>query len=173
MNYLFCCFKLKHMISIQNHFSDDESENENETEIDKILDSQNPNWLSLNGEYLKCKVIDIYDADTITIIIPFHNTPYKVKCRLTGIDSAEIRTKNQDEKKIAIEGKKWLINKILDKKIWIDCGDWDKYGRLLGKLFLEKNSLNSINDEIVQNGYAYEYNGKKKKTFKDWYNSQK
>ena len=49
-------------------------------------------WFSLNGLICKCKVIDVYDADTVTIILPFNEKLYKVKCRLLGIDSA--RKKN-------------------------------------------------------------------------------
>ena len=41
-------------------------------------------WLSLNGITCQCKVVDVYDADTVTIVLPFNNELYRVKCRLLG-----------------------------------------------------------------------------------------
>ena len=131
-------------------------------------------WLSLDGIICECKVIDVYDADTVTVILPFHDKPYKVKCRLLGIDSAEKRTHNHEEKKVALESTEWLSDIILDKIIWIKCGKWGKYGgRMLGTLYESKEDMNlnkSINENIVKKGYAYKYNGKKKKKFEEWYN---
>jgi len=137
---------------------------------------ENTRWLSLEGLICECKVLSVYDADTVTIALHWNNNIYKVKCRLFGIDSAEKRTKNQDEKKAALEATKWLQNIILDKIIWVKCGKWGKYGgRMLGELYLNKKDIDSefkssINNLIVKNGFAYYYNGKKEKEFSEWYN---
>ena len=85
-------------------------------------------WLTLDGITCQCKVVDVYDADTVTIVLPLTEKLYKVKCRLLGIDSAEKRTKNLDEKKFALEATDWLSNLINDKVIWVKCGKWGKYG---------------------------------------------
>ena len=130
-------------------------------------------WLSLDGIECECKVIDVYDADTVTIMLPYNEKMCKVKCRLVGIDSAEKRTKNIDEKKVSIEATKWLRDMINNKVIWVKCGDWGKWGgRMLGTLYMTKvdcENGNSINDMIVDNGYAYYYDGKGKKNFQEWY----
>lgn len=135
-----------------------------------ILDENNVPWLSLEGKLLKCKVISVYDADTVTLVVPFMGRPWKKKCRLTGIDSAELRTKNTTEKELAIKGRDWLIGQILNEKVWVLCGDWDKYGRLLGTIYKKRGDKVSINQQIINNGYAYVYDGKKKKQFEDWNN---
>lgn len=135
-----------------------------------ILDENDVPWLSLKGKYLKCKVIDVYDADTVTLVIPFMGRPWKKKCRLDGVDSAELRTDNIIEKELAIEGRNWLIGEILSEKVWVQCGDWDKYGRLLGTIYKKNGDIVSINKQLVDNGYAYQYNGKKKKKFEEWNN---
>lgn len=132
-----------------------------------ILDCENAPELSFKDEFCRCKVIDVYDGDTITIIIAFKNNPYKIKCRLSGIDSAEIRTKNVEEKNAGLVAKHWLSDQILGKKIWIKCGDWDKYGRLLGEIFLEKDTQ-SINQTLMEKNLAYSYDGKKKRKFDEW-----
>lgn len=130
-------------------------------------------WFTLEGTKCRCKVVDVYDADTVTIVLPWNKELYKVKCRLLGIDSAERRTKNLKEKKYSYEAKEWLENLIKDKVIWIDCDDWGKYGgRMLGTLYLTEEDYKngkSINDMIIEKGYAYKYDGKKKKKFEDWY----
>lgn len=137
---------------------------------------ENTKWLSLEGIVCECKVVSVYDADTVTIALRWNNDIYKVKCRLLGIDSAEKRTKNKDEKKVSFDATKWLTNLILNKIIWVKCGKWGKYGgRMLGELYLDKKDINtgvSINNLIVQNGFAYYYDGKKKKDFSEWYNKK-
>lgn len=135
--------------------------------------TENVPWLTLDGVTCQCKIVDVYDADTVTLIVPFNGKLYKVKCRLLGIDSAEKRTKNMDEKKVSLEATQWLSEMIKDKVIWVKCCDWGKYGgRMLGTLYMSKEDLDadrSINSMIVEKGYAYVYDGKKKKKFEEWY----
>jgi endonuclease YncB( thermonuclease family) len=103
---------------------------------------ENTPWLSLNGIICQCKIVDVYDADTVTIILPFNNGFYRVKCRLMGIDSAEKRTKNLDEKKVALEATEWLSTMIKDKIIWVKCGKWGKYGgRMIGTLYMTEEEI--------------------------------
>ena len=51
---------------------------------------------SLSGYKCYCKVLDVYDGDTITLGFIFSKNIYKKRCRLEGIDCAEIRTKNPE-----------------------------------------------------------------------------
>jgi endonuclease YncB( thermonuclease family) len=139
----------------------------NKKNID-ILDCEDAPELSFEDKFCLCKVVDVYDGDTITIVIAFENKPYKIKCRLSGVDSAEIRTKNLEEKTAGVNAKHWLSEKILNKKLWIKCGNWDKYGRLLGEIFTNKDDTVSINQELIDKKYAYQYDGKKKRKFDEW-----
>lgn len=133
-------------------------------------------WLTLNGITCQCKVSDVYDADTVTLVVTFNQELYRVKCRLMGIDSAEKRTKNLEEKAVSLKAAAWLSKLIKDKVIWVRCGKWGKYGgRMLGTLYMSEEDLaqdRSINRLIVEKGYAYAYNGKKKKKFEEWYNKK-
>lgn len=130
-----------------------------------ILDKENIEWLTFDKQFLRCLVKDVYDGDTITVAIPLNKKPYLVKCRLSGIDAPEIRTKNIAEKKAGIKSKEFLSVKILNKKIWVECGKWDKYGRLLITIYMEKNKKTCINLEMVNNNLAVKYDGKKKSKF--------
>jgi endonuclease YncB( thermonuclease family) len=136
--------------------------------------ADNTVWLSLDGQKLRCKVVDVYDADTVTLIVPFAGLYFKKKCRLTGIDAAEKRTKNLEEKKVALKGQQYVSDLILNKEVWVDCGDWDKYGRLLGTIYTKKSQMRagwdrSLNRAIVAEGFAYLYDGKKKRAFAEWH----
>lgn len=133
---------------------------------------ENTQELTLKNIITKCKILSVYDADTVTIAIPFNYNIYKVKCRLTGIDTAEIKTKDLLEKSHGIAGKTYLTDLINDKIIYIECGPWDKYGRLLGTLFLTKKNMDnniSINQNLIDKNYAYKYDGDTKCKFSDWY----
>lgn len=116
----------------------------------------NCEYFTLNNYKTKAYVFHIYDGDTIHIIFKFKDTYYKWKCRLDGIDTPELKTKNEDEKKLGYEVKDILVEKIKDKIIDVECGEFDKYGRLLIKVFYENEC---INDWLIDNGYAKKYDG--------------
>lgn len=135
-------------------------------------DDNDIRWFNLDGFSDICQVIDVYDADTITVKLVVENKVYKTKIRLEGIDAAEIRTKNAKEKSLGILGRNYLSKLILGKFIWLDITKNGKFGRPLGTLYDYRENWvikkNSLNDKIVEEGYGYYYNGKKKQDFEDW-----
>ena len=124
---------------------------------------------SLDGLECKAKCVKCYDADTIHIVIYINGKLQRHVCRLMGIDSAEIRSKNILEKKHAKAGRDFLKEKILDKIIDIECFDFDKYGRLLVDVYKDGENINNV---IINKGYAYKYIGGRKKKFEEWCNSE-
>lgn len=128
---------------------------------------ENTEWLSFDGQVLTVKCVSVYDADTITIIVPLGDSFYKTKARLYGIDTAEKRTANAKEKEVALEGTQFVQSKLLNKTFKVACGDWDKYGRLLVTIYVDWER--SLNKEIVDKGYGYAYDGGTKKKFDEWY----
>jgi endonuclease YncB( thermonuclease family) len=86
-----------------------------------------------------------------------------MKCRLLGIDGAELRTRDLDEKRIAELGRDFVKETILGKVIKVQCGHWDKYGRLLVVIYHNTKSKKSLNDILIEKKFAYSYDGKKKK----------
>jgi endonuclease YncB( thermonuclease family) len=122
------------------------------------------NLHKLTGSYT-CKVVDVYDGDTITITILNNCAIQKYKLRMYGYDSPEMKPKktleNRDEEIAnAKKAKQFLIDLVYDKICTVDLMGFDKYGRLLGTLF--SNNMN-INKYMVQNGHGYEYFGGTKK----------
>ena len=114
-----------------------------------------------------CRIIDVYDGDTCKIALqPIKNkkTIYRFSIRLNGIDTPEIRTRNEEEKLAAIQARNKLISMIIKggkkeynnkvdinektkskeiKSIFtdniylakIETQGFDKYGRLLAEIF--------------------------------------
>jgi endonuclease YncB( thermonuclease family) len=135
------------------------------------LENCNPDLISFftfRNTASKCKIISFYDGDTCDIIIEYKKELIKLKCRLNGIDTPELRSNNEIEKLASIRIKNYLSslyeNQILNVKIF----DFDKYGRILIELF--DNDGKSINQHLINTGMAYFYDGKTKKPFNEWYN---
>ncbi len=126
--------------------------------------ADNTDFFSITGE-LQGKCVDVYDGDTVTLILPVRDIFYKFKTRLSGIDTPEIRTKNLDEKKQGYISKKIVSDLILNKIVKVQCFGFDKYGRLLATIFI--NSIDtSVNEYLILGGYAVKYDGGTKPKFK-------
>lgn len=115
---------------------------------------------SLEGMKCKAKVVSIYDGDTVTCIFPFKNEYYKWKCRLIGIDTPELRTKNVKEKEHGYKARDYLRSLVLHKIVDIECFEFDKYGRLL--ISIHYDGINIAND-LIKNGFGVRYDGGTKK----------
>ncbi len=115
---------------------------------------------SLNERLVKGKCVDVYDGDTIKLVlaIPFDEDKlYKWNCRINRVDTPELRTKNKKEKEYGYEVRNKLREKILNKILDVKCLEFDKYGRLLVELYTEDKEC--INDWLIQNNFAFEYHG--------------
>jgi endonuclease YncB( thermonuclease family) len=139
--------------------------------------AENTPWMSVEGQVCQCKVVDVYDGDTVTLIFPMYGKLVKHRCRLAGINCAEMRTRNPVEKEVALKTKDFVEARTLNKIIYMKCGDWGNFGRLLGTLYLTKDDLDrgkSLNQAIIDRGLAYEYDGKsyKKKKFEEWWGNK-
>lgn len=125
-----------------------------------------------------CKVIDVYDGDTITIAIKLHKKIFKYKVRMYGYDSPEMkpRRSNVNRDEIIKEAKKakeviseLILNKIVVIKI--EKNTWDKYGRLLGTIYskiipgitMKAYNLN-VNEYMIKKELGYKYYGGTKKS---------
>jgi micrococcal nuclease len=110
------------------------------------------------------KVIKVYDGDTITIGTIMNKNNYKFQVRLNRLDTPELKTKNETEKKAGLLVRDKLIDKILNQIITINIIKYDKYGRLLAEIYLNNEN---INDWLLNNKYAVPYNGETKENI-DW-----
>lgn len=115
-------------------------------------------------EITRCKVIKVYDGDTITIATFFKGNSqcYRFSVRFRGIDSPEIKSQNPVEKLAAINSRDKLSEKILNKIVYLkDIGN-EKYGRLLADVIFNGENMNQW---MLDNNLAVEYDGGKKVGF--------
>jgi len=104
------------------------------------------------GEFRVSKVLD---GDTIEII-RFGKTE---KVRLIGVDTPETVDPRKTVQCFGHEASDYTKRTLSDKTIKLEfdpiVGERDKYGRLLGYVWLNSDTL--INNELVKQGYAHEY----------------
>ena len=120
------------------------------------------------------KVIKVYDCDTITIATRFpylksldeSNITYRFHIRLLGIDTPEMKTKNEDDKTIAYLAQKTLSELILNKTVRLTNISLDKYGRILANVFTEDET--ELSKWAIENRFAVPYDGGTKKSPKSW-----
>lgn len=114
-------------------------------------------------EYYVKEVTKVVDGDTIDVIIDLgFSILYASRVRLAGIDTPESRTSDKFEKELGLESKKYLADRIkAAKNVVIRTEKLDsseKYGRILAWVYLDGES-NSINNQMIQKGYAWGYLG--------------
>jgi endonuclease YncB( thermonuclease family) len=102
-------------------------------------------------------VVSVYDGDTITIVYKYRGKPFCSKIRLNGINAPEIKTKDQEEKKNGLESKDYLAKLILNKYVYIHVCGPDKYYRLDADVYLNKKAKTSVNQAMIDQGYAVTY----------------
>ena len=122
------------------------------------------------------EIIKVLDGDTIDVIIDLGFDLYKKeRVRIAGVDTPEKRTRDLEEKALGEDATNWLKEQLDGAISGEDdlvirtelVGGMGKYGRLLGWLYIGDES-ESINERMIQQGYAWEYDGgTKKKDFQE------
>ena len=113
----------------------------------------------------------VVDGDTIDVTIDLGFDLYKKeRVRVGGVDKTEKRTRDLQEKALGLDATNWLKEKLEgaidgDDELTIRTelkGGMGKYGRLLGWLYIGDEEL-SLNEKMITEGYAWEYDGGTKK----------
>ena len=124
-----------------------------------------------SNELIPVKCVDVYDGDTVKLAFHIHNNasfPIGVfNCRLNGIDTPEIKTKNTLEKEAGYKAREYVRNECLGKCLWAKIQNGDKYGRLLVEIFTTPviSECTSVNQKLIELGYAKKYDGGTKEKF--------
>ena len=122
----------------------------------------------INKYEYSAKLVRVVDGDTCDALIDLgFDTWVKKRIRFKGVDTWECRTRDLDEKKKGLAAKaftKDLLENSDEGKFVLKSYGVGKYGRVLADLFVKGNDK-SINQLLLENGHAYEYEGGKKKVF--------
>jgi micrococcal nuclease len=117
-------------------------------------------------EYFVKEVTKVVDGDTIDVVIDLgFDIMFSSRVRLAGIDTPESRTTDKVEKALGLESKEYLKKNLKDAKPIVikteKMNSSEKYGRILGWLYINNDS-ESINDKMINDGYAWGYLGETK-----------
>ena len=91
------------------------------------------------------KVVKVSDGDTITVLT---QNKESIKVRLYGIDAPETK---QDFGKAS---KQYLSNLIAGRIVEVKSSGQDRYGRVLGTIYLDGADINA---KTVEEGYAWAF----------------
>lgn len=139
-----------------------------ETRNSKIENASLGKDFSFCGESFRAKVVEVYDGDTIRIVFDvagFGRVQWRA--RMVGYDSPEMKPPLSDPgreeiKKKAVAARVALVGRVLNKVVRCDCGEFDKYGRVLVMLYTHDVPGTSVNDWMIAQGHGYAYDGGKK-----------
>ena len=111
--------------------------------------------------YFVKSVDRIVDGDTIDISIDLgFDLTKKERVRLAGIDTPEKRTKDQREKEMGYQATEFLEMHLMEAtKLTVKTEKDGKFGRMLGWLYKSETDTMSINQIMIDKGYAWSYDG--------------
>jgi len=163
-----------------------------EDELSSMKD--NISFFDLKDQRFNAKVVDVYDGDTCSIVIRLNDQWTKFKLRSYGYDTPEIRPPKDSPHRnelidMAVKARNYFVSRVTDcaidlskhynkkelkeiinsnkKIISITSRGWDKYGRMLGDIYVDNVYLN---EEMVRQRYGYKYDGGKKEVFEVHFN---
>ncbi len=120
----------------------------------------------------QAKIVDVYDGDTCKACFAFEGKYQKFSIRMYGYNCAEMKpSKNDPEhdaiKEKAIKARDFLRGLVLDRVVFIQCLEWDKYGRILARIYLDSSLADSVcvNSQMVAQGHGKPYFGSGAKEF--------
>lgn len=121
------------------------------------------------AKILKCvEYVRNYDGDTITVNIPgLHPLIGKnIGIRVAGIDTPEIKGKTKCESLVALKAKV-VVSDIMRNAESITLKNVKRghYFRIVADVYADQRN---VGDHLLRLGYAYKYNGGRKRTDIDW-----
>ncbi len=109
-------------------------------------------------QYKIKRITRIIDGDTIDADIDLgFNLTISQRIRLKGLNAAETKTLDLEEKKKGIEARLWLEKELSKEGEWIiETTKEDKYGRILGTLYCIGDPV-TLNEKMLNEGIAKPY----------------
>jgi len=107
----------------------------------------------------KARIDRVVDGDTVdaTVDLGFYMQA-KIRFRLAGIDTPEIRGKERPE---GLKVKAWMVALVEGRTVTIKTAKAGKFGRWLAWLYVDGDET-SVNETLIKKGMAKEYGGGKR-----------
>lgn len=120
-------------------------------------------------------VIKVADGDSLTIATKLEHAPhcvYRFNVRLLGVDTPEMRGRDENEKQAARDVKKNVETLLLHKFVCLENVSYDKYGRILARVFTIPENASDVrlcvNEWLLRSRMAVVYTGGTKQVPKNW-----
>ena len=139
-------------------------------------------YFSFRGRGFEAVPCRVYDGDTFSSVFLYRGEWIKWRCRCLGYDSPEMKPPRlqpdrEEEKSRAIQARD-RFQELLTRtpSVWIRCGDFDKYGRLLVVVSSYPSSNittnTTINDQMLAEGMGVPYCPRKGRFLYKMYSSR-
>ena len=117
-------------------------------------------------QFSRAKCVRVYDGDTVHMGVYMDGYgATRFTCRLLGIDTPELRSKNKGEKTLAKIAREEVKSHILNRVVDVTINGVDKYGRLLTRV--RTSIVPDISTHLINQGLAVTYDGGRKRKI-DW-----
>ena len=112
-------------------------------------------------QYFVKNVLKVVDGDTVDVEIDLgFDLTKKERVRLGGIDTPESRTRDLEEKKLGLQAKDYLKSLIMNAdKLIVRTEKDGKFGRMIGYLYMNPDATVSLNQMLIDEGFAWMYDG--------------
>ena len=121
----------------------------------------------LQNQFTLARIEEVYDGDTVKIIVLLSDTPLRFSLRILGIDTPELKHgegRLPEEHLAAVKVRDYVKSLFPTNIAKIRIHDWDKYGgRVLGDLFLPTGE--NVSEILIKCGWARPYHGEKKRSW--------
>lgn len=112
------------------------------------LDPQTVTDVPHKGEFIRVRVVKVYDGDTLTFLF-LHGGKYPLKFRLriVNIDAPELKGPGvtENHKRAGIAVRDVVSSVTMNRVLWARIDKWDKYGgRVDGDIYIESNLIDSL-----------------------------
>lgn len=149
----------------QNCFCNDNDNDNDIRNIELKYADDNIPLFSLQKKVFKAKIVRVYDGDTCFAVFYLNDTLVKFKIRMEGYDTPELKPRlnienRLDEIEKANKAKQELEKLLFNKIVFLHCGGWDKYGRLLATIYTQTKI--NVNQYMIDLHFGKEYYGCKK-----------
>ena len=116
-------------------------------------------------QYFVKNVLKVVDGDTVDVEIDLgFDLTKKERVRLGGIDTPESRTRDLEEKKLGLQAKDYLKSLIMNAdKLIVRTEKDGKFGRMIEYLYMNPDATVSLNQMLIDEGFAWMYDGGTKK----------
>lgn len=119
------------------------------TLMQKTLDNTSP--FNFKNYSTDCKIIDVYNNHTCRGIFKYNSHYHTFKLKLADILTLKIKQDNNNHTNIVQDRLRELM---LNKIVYIECGQFDKSGNINVIIYLDRTKILSVNQILIDESLA-------------------